>query len=64
MSKEHDEVTDLVTRAALQAKLELVADELERAIERLSTVIAEIKNEGNGGADDRPGVDQSPQRSD
>ena len=62
MSKEHDEVAELVTRAALQAKLELVADELERAIERLSTVVAEIKvQNGDGGADDRPGVDQTPQ---
>lgn len=53
--RNHDEVADVLSRATLQARLELVSEELERAVERLSTLIAEIKAEENGGDSDDGG---------
>lgn len=57
MTKHSDEMADLVGRAALQARLELVSADLESAAERLAAVIAEIKGreEATG---DGPGADR------
>ena len=54
MSKEpHEEAFDLVTRAAVLAKLELVAEELDRAVERLTAVVEEIKAQDSADCEER-----------
>lgn len=47
-----DEATDLVTRAALQARLEIVTEELDRAVERLTAVVEDIKAQDNADCDE------------
>lgn len=55
-SRHHDEVVDVLSRATLQARLELVSEELERAADRLSELIAAIKAETEGDSDDGGGA--------